>query len=192
MSKKLTDEELGKLIEDFAREEEWGAVDTLPDAEREAKLEKSGIDRKKAREIGERAYDAMEAGAKGGGAAKEGSAPPKVVRLEDRRRERFWRMQRIATYAVAACVLIGIGVWLGRGSTGPTEVGQGFDGGPHFAEVHELTRSALMDCSSNRFAECLRKLDQAAALRPENEYDRDVKRARAHAMEELAREGGEE
>jgi hypothetical protein len=192
---KPTPEELGKLVEELAQREEWAGVDTLSDAEREARLDKSGIDRDKARAIGDRVHAKIEATAKTrADASAEKAAGPKaeppaaVVRLDDRRRERFARVQRYATFAVAACVLLGIGVWLGRTTDDPRGVAGAFDGGPNYHRMRKLQQEARDAFQDHRYARCLEKLDEAKALGAyENDEDASMRR---DALAALAREAG--
>jgi len=93
----------------------------------------------------------------------------------------------LPTYAIAACVLLGIGVWLGRQTEGPHTVSGAFDGGPNYDKIHQLREDAFDLCVAKQFTECLAKLDEAKAL--DGSESRDWARVRARAEAALAEAG---
>lgn len=52
----------------------------------------------------------------------------------------------------------------------------------------ELRREALRDCALGRYAQCLRTLDDAAALDPAGDVEQTIVEARKHALESLRAE----
>ena len=194
MSSKLTPEERGRNLEAFAKaaelEEEAERLGSMTHAEVAASIAGSGHDQEAARAMGRRAAEAF-AKAKAKPAAEPDAKPlAKVIPLAPRRPSRL--VFSFAAVAAAAALLGFEGsamvAWLE--SSGGTTVAGGRDVGPHFQEARDLTSAAFKDCYEKRFAECLKKLDRAAVLWPDNDGDPDVKRVRAKAVAALAAQAG--
>jgi hypothetical protein len=213
MSEKPSGDELEKLLFEFAQEEEWNGLHLLSEAEREAKLAASGIDRKRAREMGEKAFDAAiaaeaEAQAKAAPAVtREASpapeaGPAEVIDFEARRTERAGSfLARWATpLSIAAGVVLLIGVVWSSGVFDPADdprvtspyqpTAEEQLRAANHAKARRLLDDASQDAIAKRWKECLAKLDEAEALEPELGRDPAVQDLRKAIEATVASDAG--
>jgi hypothetical protein len=186
MTKKLTPEEMGENLEDFAEDarllEEARGLGQRTNRDVAESLAKSPHDAARAREMGRRAAEAFAKAE-----AKEKEKKPKVFPLAPRRAYR-WAFPAAIAASFLALFAFGRSVivaWL----SGPT-VTSSLDGGPNYEPARKLREQAEDDCRLGRFGDCLRRLDEAKALYPAGDADPDIQRLRRNAEERLAREAG--
>jgi hypothetical protein len=181
MSPKPTPDELEKLLGDFAKEEEWSGLDTLSDEEREAKLAASGIDRERARAMGEATFEAAK--------AAEAARPASVISFDDRRAKdaRPFLSRWGGRLSLAAGLLLLVGLAWVRGvfdpeptiTTSPIPVSsEDIARQERHGLARSLVREASDDLLARRYLDALRKLDDAKALDPTTEDDPEVQQLR--------------
>jgi hypothetical protein len=157
------------LIEDAIAEEDVERVGKLSGDALAAEMKKAGLDPSRARALTDKVLAATRASAD----------PPKVVRLDERRRRRWMGPSLLVAAASAALYVAAVG-------TGTGVVGTGDPYTPQEAQAHDLRKEAFAACEKGDAPLCKAKLDQAKELDPKGEQKNDVAQARAR-IEELER-----
>jgi hypothetical protein len=192
MTKKVSNEELGKLLEEFAEREEWMGVETLSDEEREARLAKMGVDRDEARAIGARAHDKTLAETKEPEAPRSErrkAEPAKIIPLPPRRAR--WPIPLAIAASFAALATFegpALVAWLEK----PPDVYVAERPPPEIAQANDLVDLARVAVVHERYQEALEKLDQAVKIYPPAAEYEATKKWRKVAEEGLAaqKDGG--
>jgi hypothetical protein len=94
--------------------------------------------------------------------------------------------QRALFALVAASVLLYVGVRLGRMVPESTAETVRWNGGPNYNSAHDLRYAASVANAEHRYADALRMLDEAKALYPNGEDDKDIQRLRGNVTAGLA------
>jgi hypothetical protein len=192
---KLTPEQMGKVLLDLADEADLESADDMTDAEVDASARAAGVDVEKTRAAARRIIDAAEKkrAARAEARATAPSEAPRVVRLDERRATRAGFPRWTAALALAAAILIFIGI------ANRDEI---FGTGPHDIVTHPVTdpadaarklvHAASEDAANQRWEACLDKLGRAEVFVPELRTDPEVEKLRRAALLGLAEAGPEE